>query len=784
MNNLNKILHTLSYASSDTRDDTIISVLTTALSQVDAPITKEELIQAIEISYGVTLYDSELAKNLAKLVEAGVIEKERDKFALSNEEKGKIKSFEAKERSNDTIRYQNFKNFVKENIANIEGAKVTRLWHVYIEYLYECFFVYGTRARDFFHPNTDNAGKKERANGSIMGTALSKLEDEDLKKIFPKVINSYPDYATIEDINFINDLAQKTLAFTSLGLDPKDLGENIEKELIDWVIYVDTNFLFSVLDLHYHPENEASKELLKLILTNKEVIKIEFRYLELTLKELRQKKRDFENLDSSLTKSAIKALLRSDDIDDFTRNYYMDLLRNPDALHPGQKIDLAEFTLPKEGIKISRNKKQLEILNEEFVGKKIEEFSRYIDGQNELRQEFSAKSNSFLKPYYKSETQLKHDVTLREFILMSRGTFKNGEDVTFNSVKYYGITLDELLIKYDYSVARHSVSTTYPTFFRPSFLLNQLVKILPVKTDNYKKAFIKAISSRGYNKDVRTSANVLQIVSYLKDRGIDNEEVLFDIISRRLFLDNYKEASVNDNFDKGVFIESEINRIINEREEKLKETEKKLEELNALTKQQNIEKQELQKEKDAKVEAVETYKHDVEVYKKVVDKLTKKFEKLEGRSGLGIPQLAFEPSPLEVENNDLKKKLAEEKEKNRNSNIAENERRKQLRKAYLKSAIRKWRVNSFLYMIIGPIIVGLVIIYIWYVNDWDLSKVDAFIRDLTANSVVALVVGFVGSGYSIVLGGMFADCFRQSSINAFSNNVEYPKELLNIPDEY
>jgi hypothetical protein len=77
-----------------------------------------------------------------------------------------------------------------------------------------------------------------------------------------------------------------------LGIDPKLASNNLENSLVDWILYLDTNVLYSLLNLHANPENEACKALIHLIKENKKHIKIVLRYSELTKKELNAKKDD------------------------------------------------------------------------------------------------------------------------------------------------------------------------------------------------------------------------------------------------------------------------------------------------------------------------------------------------------------------------------------------------------------------------------------------------------------------------------------------------------------
>jgi len=594
MKNVDKILYTLELSASDTREDTIKSIIRTTLLESSEPINQPTLKENIDIIFDIELYDIEFNEILKNLIDNGEILYKHEAYSLSEIEKDKLNSIDSKLKSDEVLRFNNFRDFIDRASTNkIDEKEIKLLWTTLKDYLYVSFYHYGIKAMEFLHPKYVNTEHTTVNQSEGINEAIKKLAKQELIDIFKQAVDSFPDYATTEDLDFINDIGQKTIAFASLGLSPDQAKEDLSAELIDWIIYLDTNFLFSILNLHANVENEACKELLKLVALNKEIIKIKFRYSELTLRELRHKKNDFLNLDESLTDSAINAILKSDDLDEFARKYYWELLENRSTtIHPTRIIDLAEITLPKKGVEISRNQKQIEAYGEDYINIRILEYQRFITEINSSREEFSRKNNSHLRPYFRSDTQMYHDITLREVILSSRKVFKGDEIQTFNEVKYFGLTLDELLIKFDNFKTRSSTFTIYPTFFKPSFLLNRLVKLLPIKTPDYKKAFLKAVSSRGFHKESQKSNEIIQVASYLKQSGIDNESVIFNLISEKLFMERFHQESTKPNFKSEQFLEAEINKILAEKEKEISDSKillKKEEE------KINIEKQEKEK---------------------------------------------------------------------------------------------------------------------------------------------------------------------------------------------
>ena len=147
----------------------------------------------------------------------------------------------------------------------------------------------------------------------------------------------------------------------------------------------------------------------------------------------------------------------------------------------------------------------------------------------------------------------------------------------FTDLKYFAISLDDVLIAYDKNSAKvKDPEFPFPVFFKPSFLLNKLIRLLPIKiTSNYKKAFFKALSSRGFNKDIRRSRDIQRIVNYLKAHGIDNETVILNLLSEDLFLEKFHELQSNpEDLDK--FFEQELNKQLLIIQSQLEETKNRI----------------------------------------------------------------------------------------------------------------------------------------------------------------------------------------------------------------
>lgn len=670
-----KVFQALSIATSDARDETLKSVVILVLFDNDK-LNSDELKDIISKDFSFEPHENELNVILKKLIDDGNVNKSDNYLSLANSEVSRITELNAITKSRDNQRFSNFSNFIiKELELEISIPHQKILWKEFLTYLYNCFYKYGYEALSTLNPRVISAGGENGYSGILSKSKVNlSATNPALVEPFLEVVSRFADFASNDDIEFLHDLAQKTSSFSSLGIDPELAEVGIEFDLIDWVLYLDTNVLYSLLSLRYHPENQACMALIQLLQDNKDYFKVKLRYSSITLKELKTIKENFDPVDNSLTSSAIKAMLKSGRLNAFMLQFYENLLNNREStLHPDKVVDLSSLTLGSKGIDIGQNDARIEKIGEDIIDSQITKYYEFLDNRNRAKEEFCNKRGIPFFPITKGEKQVRHDVSLREILLDSR-SLEKGETPTLNSLKYFGLTLDENLMRFDKKMTKDNLKeNSFPVFFRPSYLLNRLTKILPIKTVNYKQAFIKAITSKVYFKNTRHSNDVIQIVSYLKSQGIDNTNLIYNIISQDLILDNYSNHKADENFDKGDFISSEINAQMNKVEVDLSAFK---EQVKVIT----VDSEKSSKEKDLAINKSKEYKELLEHFKQASKTLTKRVKTLENSTVASSKQTTIDFSRDE-EILDLKLKLVTQSNKNKQDKIL----------IFKQSKLSKWR---------------------------------------------------------------------------------------------
>lgn len=753
-NNHIKILNTISLASSNAREDTLTSIVFNTIEKENNSVDKKSLKTLINETFDFKPFESELQNLITKLIEEDKLIEKGEAFSLSDDQIEKLNRQKISLTDNEKERFQNFKNFILDDLEfQLEIGQIKILWSNFLDYLYSCFFEFGQDALKTLHPNMEFNGNSDFESIETNFVLKLKKDSKNLAEIFQLIIEKFAEFASESDLNFLVELAQKTSSFTSLGVNPDLIETELDSELIDWTLYLDTNILYSLLNLHYHRENETCKALVHLINENKDILNINLRYSEFTKRELSKKKSDFKKIDSKISNSTIRALLKTNKLDNFSRSYYEKLLNQPDSTpHPSKIIKIAENELKLSGIKIGRNAKRVEKIGEDIINAEINDFYNYLEKYNDLKEEFSKNKGIEFHRTTKGESQVRHDITLRALLKDSRN-LSDGDSLTMNNVKFFGITLDKTLIKYDRTkVKDYADQDKYPIFFSPSFLLDKLTRLLPIQSKNYKKAFIKALTTKGYHKSQNQSDGVLKLANYLKSIGVDNEEVIYNLVTEDLFLkelDNKKDTEYED------FVSSELNRQIESTQQDLKETESNLE----TTQEQN---RKTQKENTKIIKKEKELSRWINTYKSSLKQLNDTNRKLKKQnSNANKPRLDFEEATekdkITSRNKELKENLILEIE-----NKIEN---------FQDEKIKKWQKDIWWNLIwIIPISIFQVL---FYTNNLDKIKLQPdnlkWIADLVS------ILGFLT--YLFIAYLLFQRYFNETNKKSKRENIKIPNDL-------
>lgn len=647
MTKTDRIISALYFAKSDNREKMLSDLILNVLYTINEPININTINEFIKDTFHLEPIKYEVQECLNSLVESKSINFKENFYSLSENTKNELYSTVLKGSSETEKRQHTFHDIVKDIFdGSVNEEEISKLWSAFNEYLIECFMTYGRKAIKIFLPYEIEELAKDDV---IIETAYKKLDDDKLITIFKQLIVEYPERLNEIELRYLTLLASRAEKFYSLGIEKEDYDKIQGLEIKDLVVLVDTNILYSILNLHVHPEKTAIAELIRI--AREKQVDIRIVYLPKTYSELQKAKNYLEKLipKENFKISQIQALLNSNKLDPFARQYYESKLKNSEFPHPSEKISYAMDFLKQLDVIIYNNRFPHLEENETYINSKIAE---YLDFQRYYNNLCDEKGYDF--HLNKDDKKIEHDIFLRESVKDLKSKFSNESELRFIC-----LTLDRSLVHFDnYTLRKEGFANSKivnPSFIAPSIFIKKIRPFIPITTNNYRKAFISSLTAPSFEKEnIEETILVQKSMTYFKNLGIEDEQIILNCIKRELFLEDFAKHEKDKTSEE--FIKSEIAIEI----DKLKKLNEDLE-INLSNKE--LEKSNILEEKEKISEEKKNTVHQLE---ETVNEKETTIISLETRL----------------------KKLEEEKQ------IESEERQKDREKADLKNRQDKWEIDK------------------------------------------------------------------------------------------
>lgn len=532
MTQTDRIISALYLAKSDNREKMLSDLILNVLYSINEPINFDAINEFISDSFHLEPIKYEVQECLNTLVETKEINCVGQQYYLTESSKQNLFSSVLKGTSESAKRQVTFHNIVKDIFdGNVDEEEIKKLWEVFNEYLIECFMIFGRKAIKIFLPyEVEELAKDDK----IIESAYKKLDSDKLVAIFKQLIIDYPERLNEAELRYLTLLATRAEKFYSLGVEKEDYEKIQNLQIKDLVVLVDTNILYSIMNLHVHPEKTAIVELIRI--AKEKQVDIRIVYLPKTYSELQKAKNYLEKLipRENFKISHIQALLNSDKLDPFARQYYESKLKNSEFPHPSEKIAYAKDYLMQLDVVVYNNRfPQLEE-DEGYMNTKIVEYLDFQKYYNDLCDE---KGYDF--HLNKDDRKIEHDIFLREGVKELKAKFSNE-----NELRFICLTLDRSLVHFDNYILRkesyNKSRTINPCFISPSIFIKKIRPFIPITTNNYRKAFISSLTAPSFEKQSDEETILVQkSMTYFKNLGIEDEEIILNCIKRELFLEDF-----------------------------------------------------------------------------------------------------------------------------------------------------------------------------------------------------------------------------------------------------
>ncbi|MDZ4148605.1 MAG: hypothetical protein U1C58_10005 [Flavobacteriaceae bacterium] len=543
----NKIVQSLYLCTTNSREKMQQSIIENILYSLDTPLSKVELLDFIKSEFHLEIDKFELTEALKKLSSEKILKENDGKYILTDDSKQNILRNVLENKDVEKKRKDRIIELVKSFDCQLSDGEMQDIANLFNDYIYDCFLEHGRNAIKFFMPFKNEIN----SNGNVLKAKLNSLKNPNQKKAFASLVSSYSMNLTKDELDYLENLAIKAEYFFSLGIPEESFNKAQDFKLNGLVILVDTNFIYSILGLHSHRQNENCNQITQLISDKK--IDCRLVFIRKTLEELQNKRYDFERSITSenLTYNQIKSLLDSDSLNGFSKEYFEKKIVDPETPHPSEKIKHSQRILTSKKVQVY-NYSFPHLEDSAFINAKFEDYYDYVNIKNEAR----ARLELYDLPQ-KADKKLEHDIYLREAVISLRK-----EKNKMNDLNYICLTLDRGLIDFDrFANGRNAKGQVdiAPNFLLPSIFLRKIRPFIPIVTDDYKKAFITSITSNTLDTSLPQYSDAVQrSMTYFKKLGIDDYDLIISIIKHELFFKEFIESEKEEKQEE--FIRSEIDK--------------------------------------------------------------------------------------------------------------------------------------------------------------------------------------------------------------------------------
>jgi len=475
-----------------------------------------------------------------------------------------------------------------------------KLWKCLLSYMSKAFQRHGVETIRLLSSDINIDASDLKTLSSLLNEAISQECGDMRREIVAECIRHFFRTSTPKRTKYLVQLLDGTFTFFSLTVDDAT-ARYLQQSIGPLSIFLDTNFIFGVLELHSNPFVEVSKELLDIINNNKFPFKLY--YHEETLNEIRHTLGAIgHRLRSQRWQPSIsRAAIRTGQLSGLELRYHEKNAESP--IDPDvflSKYEGIVELLKDRGFTIYRDSYRPNEHDTERKGSLISEYDEFV-------QRVRRRS----KPY----EALNHDIVVWETVSRIRG---RGASVLDIGAVF--LTADFYLYLFDWQHLRSQGEPGHVVL--PNHFLQLLRPFVPA-TDDFDRRFVETFAIPEFRAvDSDYSATSTKILSYINAYSDICEETAVRILSNSMLIEQLKD--VDEQSEE--FAEAIENALARDNETLLEEREALLRE-KALAEEQAKKAEEEKKRIEEDLRRVEREKEEAE--KSKVEALREAAEKTE-----------------------------------------------------------------------------------------------------------------------------------------------------------
>lgn len=234
------------------------------------PLMIEEIAEAMAVYFATSVPDDELTQAIENLCNSGRLHRVGgNRFSVTDAVKQEVSErARAANELEDRVRNEWFGEIEEgESIPLVDtNLDKNALWSALQRYMARSFRRHGVQTIQLLDPNTPNTDETNTRLSSLIEEALDEagFEDHEARKVARISIRSFFQNQTADRVNYLAQLLDGTFSFFALNHD-NVISDYLSGEMGPLKIFLDTNFIFGVLELHHNPLVDVSRQLMLII---------------------------------------------------------------------------------------------------------------------------------------------------------------------------------------------------------------------------------------------------------------------------------------------------------------------------------------------------------------------------------------------------------------------------------------------------------------------------------------------------------------------------------------
>lgn len=546
---------------------------------------EQQLAETISTLFGLQIPEHEIQFCLDELLSKGDINQHPEQgFTLPLELRASLQT-----RINKALALEDRvkQNWLEETLARFPTLPVDHMWDSLRAYLAKAFRRHGLQTAALLDPSIETPAEYSDSLSALLRDSLRGFPPEQqapaLEAIsrFLATVGENVDRAT-----YITQLADGVFNYYSLTVAP-DIAERFREQLSPLTLFLDTNFLFGILDLHVHPQVAVSNDLLQVI--KKYGFPFKLRYHQRTERELTS------SIDHHAQALRTRKWRRSLSRAAATSRYLSGIEQRYHQRHAETGIDVESFLQPYEHVDILLKQKNIDI---------------YYSNQDRLRERVNLlhEYNDYLKLRGKEKPYqlIDHDTTVVDVVRQLRSSARSSLEAGA-----LFITCDYTLYKFDWEASRKDGVMACTVL--PNLLWQVLRPFVPSDLD-FDRSFAETFAIPEFriigSGASKAASKMLYILEGLKDFP---EDTATRLLSNDLLIAQLRHAENDQQFQEYVEAAIVTENVALQEEKAALAQQAELERAARETAEKLLKQEQLEREKE-KAEAAQTHEQITELF--------------------------------------------------------------------------------------------------------------------------------------------------------------------------